>query len=267
MPDEYPVEIPEAFQLDSGLREDMILAVHSAYFAPHADYMEGKQLMLWLLGTDENIDPVELRMSIGSDWTTDDGNVISHPTKKLQHVNKTSIYGFWLADCYRIPELTRVLFERGEALGNVGPRDARIWMDLILHLQIRELSWGKNSSVPSQDRLMPTEYLGMTTDQPSIPTTPDLTINQVPPIVAPVPPTTTPTPAAPTPAEAVAAARAQAQASTNGSPLYVRALELAKSSPDFPSFLALALADSEILADDELAVQCADQSQIWASAH
>ena len=38
MPD---TQIPEAFRLDSGLREDMVISIHSAYFAPHADYPGG----------------------------------------------------------------------------------------------------------------------------------------------------------------------------------------------------------------------------------
>src|SRR5271165_1087112 len=130
MPD---VQLPEAFQLDSGLREDMVITIHSSYFAPHADYQDGHVLLLFLIGTDESNEPVEIRMSVGADWTTVDGTTISHPTKKRQQINKNSIYGHWLNFSFQIPELARVLIDRSETLGGNGPRDARLWNDLILH--------------------------------------------------------------------------------------------------------------------------------------
>ncbi len=130
-------QVPEAWELDSGLRDDMVLSIHGAYFAPHAEYQEGKQLMIWLLGTDENDEPAELRMSIGSDWQTPDGgNTITHPTKKKQHINKSCIYGHWISYCFEIPDLAKTLIERG------GPTDARIWVGLIIHLQAKTLVWG-----------------------------------------------------------------------------------------------------------------------------
>lgn len=244
MPD---VQIPEAFQLDSGLREDMVISIHSSYFAPHADYQDGHVLLLFLIGTDENDEPVEIRMSVGADWTTTDGTTISHPTKKRQQINKNSIYGHWLNFSFQIPELAKTLIERSETLGGKGPLDARIWSDLILHLENKELIFGKN--IDPQERLMPTEYMGLYTETTA-------------PVAA------QPVPTTPSPAELVAQAKAQATvAVSNGSPLYDKALQLAKSSPDYATFLATALADSDILADDELAVQCADQSQLWAAAH
>jgi hypothetical protein len=53
---------------------------------------------------------------------------------------------------------------------------------------------------------------------------------------------------------------------SNGSPLFARAIELAKGAPDFATFLAQAFAIPEILADDELAQQCADEKVIFAAA-
>lgn len=251
MPDQ---QIPDVWQLDSGLREDMVIQIHSAYFAPHADYQDGKVLLLWLLGVDENDEPVEIRNSVGGDWQTDDGNVIVHPTKRKQHINKNSIYGHWISHCFEIPELAKVLIDRAQT--GIGPTDARIWLDLVLHLQIREIKFGRN--IDPQERLMPTEYLGLVQDLPT--STP-----------APAPQVEAPS-AAPAidPQAAIAAARAakqQGAAVTNGSPLYMRAVELAKAAADFPTFLAQALADDDILADDELAERCADESQIWASVH
>lgn len=272
-------QVPDAWQLDTGLRDDMVIAIHSSYFAPHADYQDGKQLMLWLIGTDENAEAVEVRMSIGADWTTDDGNIVTHPTKKKQHINKNSIYGFFIQYAFEIPDLARAVIERGEALGGMGPRDARVWEGLVIHLQNRELKWGRG--IDPQERLMPTEYFGLVSEQnapaATVPLPPTAPPVATPPGAPPIPPQQ----AAPLavgngpvetldPAALVRAAQAaQAQAATvsNGSPLYAAAFQLAQQAPDFATFLAQALASPEILADEELAMQCADQSQVWAAAH
>jgi len=75
------------------------------------------------------------------------------------------------------------------------------------------------------------------------------------------------------PQAALAAARA-AQATSapsvqNGSPLFQKAVTLAASAPDFATFLGQAFQDAEILADDELAEQCANQGAggVWVVAH
>lgn len=268
-------QVPEAWELDSGLRDDMVLSIHGAYFAPHAEYQEGKQLMLWLLGTDENNEPAELRMSIGSDWQTPDGgNTITHPTKKKQHINKSSIYGHWISYCFEIPELAKTLIERG------GPTDARIWVGLVIHLQLKTLVWG--GDIRDQDRLMPVEYFGLT---------PEAGGTTVPPTAAPAPPVAQTPPAAPAqaappaqaqppqqdqvfdPQAALAAARAAASAPVvaeqNASPLFQRAVQMAAGSADFATFLGLAFADADILADDELAERCASEGPegVWAIAH
>lgn len=258
-----PPDMPAEFQLSSGLREDMVISIHAAYFAPDAGYQDGKVLMLWLIGTDEDNDPVDIRMSVGADWQTSDGNTITHPTKKRQQLNRNTIYGHFLSAAFEIPELAKTLIARSDALGGKGPLDARIWGGLILHLQIREIVFGRN--IDPQERLMPTEYMGETDDA-----TPAAALA----VAAPAPaPASSPAPAAAAPAnpaDVIAAARAAKQqdaAVSNGSPLYARALELARNAPDFATFLSAALSDDDILADDELAVQCADESQLWAAAH
>ena len=264
-------QIPEAWELDSGLREDMVLSIHGAYFAPHAEYQEGRQLMLTLLGVDENNDPAELRLSIGSDWQTPDGgNTIVHPTKKKQHINKSSIFGHFIQYSFEIPDLAKELITRG------GPTDARIWIGLIIHLQNKTLHWG--GDIKDQDRLMPTEFMGLTNDQPPASVAP----------AAPAPPVAT-APVQQTAAQPIAggpsvqqdqvfdpqaalaaarAAKAQEVAGQNGSPLFQKAVQLAASASDFATFLGLAFADADILADDELAERCADeQAGVWAIAH
>lgn len=237
----------DAWKLDSGLREDMVLSIHSAYFSPHADYQGGNAFLLFLIGTDENDEPVETRMSVGGDWTSSDGGkTITHPTKT--RINKSTIYGHWIQHSLEIPELAKTLMERG------APTTAAIWEGLILHLQIQEISFGRN--LDPQQRLMPTEYMGEVDSQPQ------LTV---------VPPTTTVAPAAPAPATdpqaILAAARAKAAAANNTSPLHATMLALAGSSPDFATFVTAAFENPDVLADDELAVQVADENGIWAAAH
>lgn len=262
-------QIPEVWELDSGLRDDMVLQIHAAYFAPHAEYQDGQQLMLFLIGVDENDEPQELRMSIGSDWQTPDGGfTIQHPTKKKQHINKSSIYGHWIGYCFQVPELAQTLISRG------GPTDARIWIDLVLHLQAKTLSWGPN--IPDQERLMPTEFFGLTSQLPSA-TVPATAAPTPPPAAAPVPAQAAPAPpvqATPQdqvfdPAAALAAAKAAAAPAANANPLFQKALTLAQSAPDFATFVGQAFADLEILADDDLAHRCADDGPggIWAVAH
>ena len=264
------VQVPEQWELDSGLRDDMVLSIHGAYFAPHAEYQEGKQLMLWLLGTDENNEPAELRMSIGSDWQTPDGgNTITHPTKKKQHINKSSIYGHWISYCFEIPALAKTLIERG------GPTDARIWVGLVIHLQLKTLHWG--GDINDQDRLMPVEYFGLTPEAGGTTVAPaTATAAPAPPAVAAPAPAAAP-PAQPDrvfdPQAALAAARAQAAAPVvaeqNASPLFQKAVQLAAGAADFATFLGQAFADPDILADDELAERCASEGPegVWAIAH
>jgi len=265
--------VPEAWELDSGLRDDMTFSIHSGYFAPHAEYQEGKQLMLWLLGTDENNEPAEIRMSIGSDWQTPDGgNTIVHPTKRKQHINKSCIFGHWIEYAFELPDLKRELISRG------APIDARIWIGLILQLNLRTLHWG--GDIRDQDRLMPTALVGLTNAAGEPILAP--TATPAPPVATA--PVSAPAPAAPPaqaappdqvfdPQAALAAARA-AQATSapsvqNGSPLFQKAVTLAASAPDFATFLGQAFQDAEILADDELAEQCANQGAggVWVVAH
>jgi hypothetical protein len=260
--------VPEAWELDSGLRDDMTFSIQGAYFAPHAEYQEGRQLMIWLLGTDENNEPAEVRMSIGADWQSPDGgNTIVHPTKRKQHINKSCIFGHWISHSFEVPDLARELISRG------GPTDARIWIGLILQLNLRTLHWG--GDIKDQERLMPTALVGLTDSNgnanvatQAAPSTPSVATTSVPVQAAP--------PAGVDqvfdPQAALAAARAAAstpQIAANASPLFQRAVGLAAGSPDFATFLGQAFADAEILADDELAEQCANEGAggVWVVAH
>lgn len=251
-------ETLDAWKLDSGLRSDMVISIHAAYFSFHADYQSGQQLLLFLIGTDENEEAVEIRMSVGADWqTSDGGTTIVHPTKKQQRINGSTIYGHFISFCLQIPELAQVLMERG------APTNASIWVGLVIHLTEQEIKFGRN--IEPQQRLMPVEFFGL------IPDTAPATVAPVPtaPVAAP-PAAAAPVAAAPDPMAAIAAAKAAkaaAAAPSPESPLRAEMVALAQAQPDFATFLGLALADDRVLADDNLAVECADESQLWASVH
>ncbi len=231
----------DAYRLDSGLRESMDLTIVNPYFSHNADYQGGVPILLYLNGFDEMQEPVEMFMALGADWVTaDGGKTITHPTKT--RINKSSIYGHWLEYAKEIPELSRILYHRAP------PTQADIWQNLILHLELREIRFGKN--IDPIDRLMPVGFLGEYSDTAS--PTPPVAISQQPATVSP--------------ADLVAQARAKAAGNNGTSPLYAQMIELAKASDTFPNFLTAALGNPEVLADDELAQQVADEGGIWATA-
>lgn len=243
-----PPDYSDEFKLDSGLRESMDLTIHMAYFSTSADYQGGNVFLLFLTGEDEDGEPVEIRMSVGGDWTSSDGGkTISHPTKK--HINRNTIYGHWLTHALDIPELRNILISRG------GPTIAAIWDNLRIHLDLTEIKFGR--TLDPQERLMPTSFLGEYTESAaSAPT----------PLTTPTPSTTV-TPTTPSPADRIAEAKAKAAAASNGtSTLYDEMVELAKASSSYSDFVSAALARDDVLADEELAVQVADEGGIWATA-
>lgn len=265
------VEITDPWKLSSGLRDDMVLQVFDAYFAPDADYQGGRQLLLHLIGVDELAEPQTLKLSIGADWeTADGGTTVTHPTKKQQRINASTIYGHWISSAQEIPELVAELQRRPG-----GPTNAKVWEGLILHLLEKEITFGRN--IDPQKRLMPAEYFGLISDSPAangqVPA-PPASVPPVPPApvaTAPAPAPTgippVPAPAAPAPAMDPATAALLAQARANaaalapqtapaptGNPLHDKYVTLALST-DWSTFLATALADTEVLADDEFAGQ------------
>lgn len=269
----------EEWKLDSGLRETMDLEIHMAYFATSADYQGGRVILLFLTGSDETGEPVEIRMSAGADWSSQDGGkTIVHPTKK--RINKNCIYGHFINAAIECEDnvggqfLRDVLFSRGT------PTTADIWTGIKMHLDLTEIKFGKN--VDPQERLLPTHFLGLSTESapalptPGVPAPPVATVPPTPPAAPPVPPVAPPVPpvapvAAPpiqptlTPAEIVAQAQAQAAATQNGgSPLYTEMMELARASATYGDFTAAAFARNDVLADEELAIQVADEvNGIW----
>lgn len=248
----------------------MVLQIHAAYFATDADYQGGRQFLIHLIGTDENNEEATLKMSVGADWDSADGGVtITHPTKKQQRINQSTIYGHFISHAQEIPDLVAELQNRPG-----GPTNAKVWEGLILHLQEREIKFGRN--IEPQQRLMPTEYFGLIQD--AVPGTvapvPQAPVAMAPVGVPQVPITNVPAPVAPPaapvaavdPQALLAAARANAAApAPTGNPMYDKYVSLARTT-DWPTFLATALADPEVLADDEFAQQVINEGSLYTSA-
>jgi hypothetical protein len=276
-------EVPDAWKLTSGLNDPTDFAIHSAYFSTSADYQNGQALLLFLIGTDEAGQPVEIRMPVGKEWiTADAGKTITH-AKKV-HVQGNSIYGNWIQhamDCEEVVNGQRardILFARGN------PTISDIWLGLCFHLDPVDISFGPK--IDPVERLLPTHFLGLWDDNTQTmpgpqtglaqPRNVQLPASAVPP--APVPSAPVPTqPSLPTqppsatlpktPQQLVAEARAS-QATNNGqSPLFQEMLTLAQASPTHAEFMAAAFSRPDVVADDELAVQVADDNAIWALAH
>jgi hypothetical protein len=234
----------------------MDLEIHLAYFGTSQDYQGGRVYLLFLTGSDEAGEPAELRMSVGGDWTSSDGGkTIVHPKKT--RINKNSIYGHFITaavGCEEVVDgqtLRDVMFNRGT------PLTADIWVGVKMHLDIQQITFGK--TVEPQDRLLPTRYLGLSTESAPLPT----------PSPAPVqPPAASATVAtAPTPQEIVAQAQAQQAVTSNGSALFQEMIQLAKASASHADFMAAAFARPDVLTDEELAIQVADAEKgIWSLA-
>lgn len=252
--------IPEGFQLDSGFRDDVTFTIVSAYFAPTANYQDGKVTMLQLIGFDEDDDPFTIKMACGADWTSSDGGEsITHPTKK--RINKNSIYGHWIQACYEIPELIQLLASRAES-----PLVASIWTDLVLHCQLREISFGRN--IDPISRLMPTEFIGTSESAPTnaVNLTPPANASNMPTVPVATAQSSEAVPP-PTAAERIAAARAAKSSPTPVSPIMARLIDLAKSSPSHDAFMTAAFEIDEVLADDDLATQVATENGIYKTAN
>lgn len=265
----------EAWILSSGLRDDMVISVYDAYFATDAEYQGGRQYLLHLIGTDEKTEPVTLKMSVGADWQSADGGVtITHPTKQKQRINSSTIYGHWITCASEIPELVAELQRRPG-----GPTNAKVWEGLIIHATEREIKFGK--TIEPQMRLMPAEYFGLIQEVqapqgiPNVPPTPLVQPAYAPPpapaYVPPVAPVAAQIGIAPVPVvddgqAALAAARAAAaNTAAPVNPLYQHYWELAKVT-EWGPFLAAALADTNVLQDEELAQQIVNQGLLWTQA-
>lgn len=279
----------DLWELDSGLREG-VMTVVSASFSFTAGYNNGNTMLLTLIGYDEAGEEMSAKYSCGGDWDTPDGGrTITHPSKSK--INKNSAYGHFLDYAMKLPELLALLKQRGT------PRTAAIWHTLILDLENVEFSYGKNKTgeqIPSSVRLMPVAFKGVASGNgpapapaqniPQMQTVPQVVqpIASVPATIVQQPLTPLSVPANVSPADAVAAARAaQVQpqpvqspvvatpavsVTPVGSPLFMKAWQLALTADSHAAFMTKAFQDAEILADDELATQVADPNGPFAPA-
>ena len=190
-----PDQVAPGWKLDSGI-SPMDLIIHAAYFSTSADYQNGSQYLLFLIGEDENGEPSDqIKMSVGADWySTDGGRTIVHQTKKV--VGASTIYGHFIHAALELEDrpqgktLYEVLSAKGDAT------NAEVWVNIKLHLDPVEIKFGRG--LDPVTRLMPTKFLGVYDDAaaqqqaaampatPGVPAAPVAPPMAAPPIAPPV---------------------------------------------------------------------------------
>ena len=141
-------------QLGGGFRDDYILTIASAYFAPDAQYQDGTTFMLHLIGIDEQGEPVTEKFNVGktSEWATYDGGKTLKPIGKATKINRTTMYGH-LIDHAIQSGAGDVLIARGD------PSNSQCWIGLQFHMKAVSIQFGKK--IEPQERNMPVEFLGV----------------------------------------------------------------------------------------------------------
>lgn len=255
-------------QLGGGLRDDYQLTILSAYFAPDAAYQDGTTFLAHLIGIDENGEPVTEKYNVGktSEWVSHDGGKTLLAIGKASKINRTSMYGH-LIDHAVTCGAGEVLMSRGD------PTNSQAWIGLRFHMKEVEITYGKK--IEPQHRNMPVEFLGM--DTANIPVQGQSPGQQAFPQQAygPVGTTTVASPVAPPvapvapPAPPVAPPQVLAPVVPIGAQAAYPAglLDLAKSSPDFNTFVRSALMIEGVMTDDNLLSFVTDQNGFYAQNH
>lgn len=261
-------DLPDIWKLDSGLREAATVTVVNPYFGYTASYQDGKVLRFNLGCIDEETEPLTIKMSVGSDWSSPDGGkTITHATKS--RIMNSSIYGRFIQYALELDDLAKELLSRGMS----GPLSAEIWLNVRMRLEAKEFQFGKpGPDNPPRSYLMPVEFLGVDTGSgQTVPASGSVGGGDVATTQPAAPQQTVQPVQSPNanPADRIAAARAAAAAKSNStdSPLISRLRELAKSSPSHEEFMNRAFEIDAVLADDDLANRVATPSGIYTEAN
>lgn len=229
----------------SGLRDEYELTIYMPYFGYDDKYQDGEVLLMILDGVDEDEEPVHEIFSVGQGWETQDGGkTMLTPNKPNKRVNKQTNYGIWCNWA-----LEAVSAAGSNYLDDKDPNVADTWLNTkwkMTEQQVAESWFNKRDQkeVAARFRLVPTEFLGIATDEPT---------------------TSTPAPATDALAERKAALKAQTDGrvptpSTNGhSPTVLKLIDLAKTLP-MSDFLSAALDIDEVVLDESLAASVVDTS-------
>ena len=260
----------EDWELSSGLRDDITFSIHLATFGFRANFNNGASLLLILVGTDENNEPFEHICSIGADWQAPDGKHAQHPSGKSR-INRQSRYGQWIAACQEIPTLWSYL------QNSVGPTDANIWENLMLHLSLKNVAWKIRGESMNRDILFPDAFIGFL--QPGTPIAPSVPVpvgmsglvgstaggpNVAFPLQQPMQPVI-PTLAGPTPEQTLLLAQ-QAAGLTPPSPVRDQLRALALASLDHNTFVGQAFAIPGVAADPTLVKELMDVNDFYTKA-
>jgi len=245
----------------SGLKGPYDFTIYMAQFTTDLRYNNGNSYVLLLTGVDEDGEDAEEMLAVGADWESLDGGItLSHP-KNLKIINQSSTYAKWCnnagAACGDNP-----------FLDDKDPLDSRIWVNTKWHLEEKQVNPGwfnkqTNEQVQPRSRLVPVEFLGVVEDDGSVAAVASPPVQREVPSVAQEP-------SKPSAADLIAAARAQAaQANSapdltapaptpNGDSPLVTVLTNIANTNDYETFIGLALANDEVLADDVLVESLVD---------
>ncbi|MGI0133461.1 MAG: hypothetical protein ACREBW_00685 [Candidatus Micrarchaeaceae archaeon] len=242
------------WETESGFRENYDLIVYHSYFATDAAYQDGQVILLHWEGVDAgDNEAVSERFAVGSGWNSNDGGIsVFHESgNKNRRFNANSIYGRIINWAKTNPELMTLLAERGNE------RTAGVWQDLKFHIAPIELDFGKR--MEARIRNMPTQYLGQVDDDGNV-----IGGSSEPATVAEPPALSRQEKAAKLRAEVAARQSAKtertAEGATGAAPIIATLTNLAKQSDSHETFLIAALELEEVISDDELMSQVADDT-------
>lgn len=254
----------DLFQFSSGLRDDYTFVVYMAEFAINAE-SDSENYNLILTGIDEaDGEDVTEMFGVGKDWFSEDGGLtLVHPKGGNRRINRSTNYAkFCEFAMTSMTEAKSTFLESDTA----SPFVAATWINTKWHMHEEMVGEGftgrDGKEVKDRYRTMPVEFLGFVdNDGNVIGMDPDST----PAKSAAKPKAASPKAAAkPAPAPDKAAALLAAAKASKAAPEAPASIEeiLAGKSREleWDDFLAFALSQDELLANDELAADVIDST-------
>jgi hypothetical protein len=145
-----PSTIPDAWQTESGLPDDLDAVIINGVWTTSPEYHEGTTV-LKLTCEDADHDTFEMLIPAGKGWIIKDGGKRVEHEKGKQHFITSSIYGRFI---------TRVVTELGVKMPlNTSPMNAEVWIGLAFHFEREEIEYKGLNNEKKIIHLMPTLYL------------------------------------------------------------------------------------------------------------
>lgn len=245
-------------EFGGGFRDDYDLTIVQAFFAPDASYQDGSTFLLNLIGLDENGEPANEKFNAAktSEWASYDMGKTLIPTGKVKQLNKSTMYGHLVQFA--------VACGAGDVLASRGTStNAECWVGLKFHFKQTEISFGKG--IDPTTRNMPVAFLGVVDLYQPAPASVQQSFPAPAPVAAPV--AAPPAPAPVAPVVQMPTLQAPTPAANGTSPVVAQLDALAKSSPDFNTFIKSALLIDGVMTDDSLLSTVTDANGFFADHH